>query len=156
MPFVSRATIRHPDDPARSYSSLLWPVHCVQDTPGAALAPQLDARLLDGLVTKGTDRRVEMYSAFYDPLKVCDSGLAGRLAAEGISHVFVVGLAADFCVKSTAESALEEGYETFIVEEGTRAVMLDEWAECKAGIESQGIRFVSEKGPEVAEVMALA
>ncbi len=97
-----------------------------------------------------------MYSAFYDPFHVEDSGLAGRLRDHGVTHVYVVGLAADYCVKATAEHAVEEGFETYIVEEGTKPVVPDNWPECREGILQKGVKLVGIQGAEVERVAQLA
>lgn len=96
-----------------------------------------------------------MYSAFYDPFHVSDSGLKGRLKREGITDVFVVGLAADYCVRATAEHAVDEGFRTFVVEEGTRPVMVDQWKGVRREIEEHGVMFVKRDGEEVKRVQAL-
>ncbi|KAH6887756.1 Isochorismatase-like protein [Thelonectria olida] len=154
-PFTSTTTIVHPDDPSRSYTTTLWPVHCVQNTPGCALVPELDTSNVHAVIEKGQDERVEMYSAFYDPFRLSDSGLASFMWVNGVTHVFVVGLAGDYCVKATAEHAVEEGYTTYIVEEATKPVTPDKWDECKRGIEAKGVTFISMDGEEVARVAAL-
>ncbi|KAK0767123.1 hypothetical protein N5P37_000856 [Trichoderma harzianum] len=157
IPFKSYHTIIHPTDPTKSDTTLLWPTHCVQETPGSNLVPELDAEKIDVVVDKGMDARVEMYSAFYDPMRVSVSELGERLKEESVTDVFVVGLAADYCVRATAESAVEEGYRTFIVEEGTRPVMREIWeAEGKKVVEGKGVRIVSVDGEEVARVRKLA
>ncbi|KAK4068046.1 hypothetical protein Trihar35433_6606 [Trichoderma harzianum] len=157
IPFKSYHTIIHPSDPTKSDTTLLWPTHCVQGTSGADLVPELDAEKVDVVVDKGMDARVEMYSAFYDPMRVSVSELGERLKEESVTDVFVVGLAADYCVRATAESAVEEGYRTFIVEEGTRPVMREIWeAEGKKVVEGKGWRIVSVDGEEVARVRKLA
>ncbi|KAK4065998.1 uncharacterized protein Triagg1_8307 [Trichoderma aggressivum f. europaeum] len=153
----SHHTIVHPSDPTKSDTTLLWPTHCVQGTTGSHLVPELDVGKIDVVVDKGMDARVEMYSAFHDPMRVSVSGLGGRLKEEGVTDVFVVGLAADYCVRATAESAVEEGYRTFVVEEGTRPVMRESWeAEGKKVVEGKGVRIVSVEGEEVARVRELA
>ncbi|KAF3069449.1 Nicotinamidase [Trichoderma lentiforme] len=155
-PFKSYHTIIHPTDPTKSDTTLLWPTHCVQGTSGADLVPELDAEKVDVVVDKGMDARVEMYSAFYDPMRVSVSELGERLKEESVTDVFVVGLAADYCVRATAESAAEEGYRTFIVEEGTRPVMREIWeAEGKKAVEGKGVKIVSVDGEEVAKVRKL-
>lgn len=96
-----------------------------------------------------------MYSAFYDPLvspRACDTGLAAALRAAGVTHVYVVGLAADYCVRHTALDARREGFETFLVEEATRAVDAAAWPQCRAEIQEGGVRVVSVDGPEVGRL----
>ncbi|KAF8537092.1 Isochorismatase-like protein [Trichophaea hybrida] len=163
-PFTSSTTITHPLDPSRSYTSTLWPVHCVQNTPGSELAEGLDIARLDDMVCKGTDPRVEMYSAFCDPFHwgagegggVSDSGLAGRLKERGVTDVYVAGLAMDYCVKATAEDAVRFGFRVWVVREGTRAVGGVEGArKAEAEMEEVGVRCVDLGGEEVGWVRNL-
>ncbi|KAF4982583.1 hypothetical protein FZEAL_1815 [Fusarium zealandicum] len=155
-PYTSTISIVHPHDSSRAYTTTLWPVHCVQGTRGADLVPELDVSRVHVVVEKGQDERLEMYSAFYDPFKLCDTGLAAMLREQYVTDVYVVGLAADYCVKATAEHAVEEGYRTWIVEEGTKPVMPDKWDECKRDIQAKGVNFTSMDGEAVSRVRALA
>jgi nicotinamidase-related amidase len=66
-----------------------------------------------------------MYSAFADPFEnpcVIQSGLADTLRSKGITDVYVVGLAADYCVKCTALDAQKQGFTTWVIGEATKAV----------------------------------
>ncbi|KAK2069170.1 hypothetical protein P8C59_003774 [Phyllachora maydis] len=158
--FVDSVTVANPHKPEEQYTSRLWPVHCVQHTGGAALAAGLDTARLDGVVLKGTDARVEMYSAFYAPLgrpRVGDSGLAAALREARVSHVYVVGLAADYCVSATALDAAAEGFDTVVVAEGTRPVDARAWeATRREMLRRGGVRVVGCDGPEVRRVRQLA
>ncbi|KAK4098609.1 Isochorismatase hydrolase [Parathielavia hyrcaniae] len=152
QPFLDTTTITNPHNPSETYTTRLWPVHCVQSTAGAQLIPDLATGHLTHTVEKGQDGRVEMYSAFSSPLRdprVSDSGLAALLRSRGATHVYVVGLAADYCVRYTAEDAAAEGFETYVVEEGTRAVDPGLWGACKAEMEGKGVSVVRADGPEV-------
>lgn len=158
-PYTSMTTITNPLNSKETYETRLWPVHCVQGTPGAELIPELDTKQLDMIVEKGQDSRVEMYSAFYDPLKdprISDSGLADLLNENGITDAFIVGLAADYCVRSTALDAHAEGFKTWIVEEGTRPVDPAGWDQCKLYIEEKGVKVVRMAEAEVKKVKALS
>lgn len=124
-PFVSSAVVRNPYNASETYTTRLWPVHCVQRTPGAELIPELRRDRIDHVVEKGQDARVEMYSAFTDPFEhpaVATSPLAAMLHAEHISHLYIVGLAMDYCVRYTALDARREGFVTYVVRDATRAV----------------------------------
>ncbi|KAK1995577.1 isochorismatase [Colletotrichum falcatum] len=154
-PFVDSIDIVNPSNGAETFRTRLWPVHCVQGTPGAALVPELDVSAVDIVLEKGQNRHVEMYSAFYDPFqspRVSDSGLASTLKAKGVTDVYVVGLAGDYCVNCTAVDANKEGFRTFVVEEGTRPVDANEWVKCKGALEASGVKIVSVEGPEVRKV----
>ncbi|KAF3764283.1 Isochorismatase hydrolase [Cryphonectria parasitica EP155] len=145
-PFTDTATVINPHNPVEKYETRLWPVHCIQGSKGAELVPELDTSKVDKVIRKGQDARVEMYSAFYDPFKsprVSDSGLVGILKEKGVTHVYVVGLAYDYCVKSTAVDAAREGFTTYVVEEATRAVAdADGWAKCTRELEKGGVKVV--------------
>ncbi|KAK7967546.1 pyrazinamidase nicotinamidase protein [Apiospora aurea] len=158
QPFTDYATVVNPANPDERYETRLWPVHCVQGTPGAELVPELEAGKIDegAVVEKGQDPRVEMYSPFYDKFehpRGCDSGLAKRLRDAQITDVYVVGLAADYCVRSCAEDAAKEGFRSFIVEEGTRPVDKDNWTQCRAELEKQGVKVVTMQSNEVQRLM---
>ncbi|KAJ4364106.1 NAD(+) salvage pathway protein [Neocucurbitaria cava] len=124
-PFESVITIKNPHNPDETQETRLWPDHCVQGTKGAELLPELDTSRVDRTIEKGQDKRVEMYSAFADPFQspcVANSGLANTLRDAGITDVYVVGLAADYCVKYTALDAQKEGFRTWVIGEATKAV----------------------------------
>ncbi|MCB1112284.1 MAG: bifunctional nicotinamidase/pyrazinamidase [Chlamydiales bacterium] len=106
---------------------ILWPAHCVIDTLGAQLAPDLKKEKIDHLVYKGTDPEIDSYSAFFDNGHRKDTGLTHVLKSHGITDVYVVGLATDYCVKFTVLDACLEGFRTYVVADGCRGV------EMKAG-----------------------
>ncbi|KAJ7459435.1 Isochorismatase-like protein [Mycena galericulata] len=145
-PFESFAKIVNPLNPFESYETRLWPVHCVQGTPGAKLVPELDIGKIDKIIEKGQDKRVEMYSAFAAPFEnppFARSELAGYLKGNGVEKVYVVGLAMDYCVKATAEDAVKEGFAVSVIEDAVRAVDPEEgWNKSKEEMESKGIRFI--------------
>jgi len=102
---------------------VLWPVHCVQDSRGAAFHDDLTARVAKVFV-KGTDPTVDSYSGFWDNGKRKATGLAPWLREQGVRAVYVLGLATDYCVKFTALDACGEGFATYLIEDGCRAVDL--------------------------------
>ncbi|KKY25783.1 putative pyrazinamidase nicotinamidase [Diplodia seriata] len=158
VPFDTTVTIANPHNPDETQTTRLWPDHCVQGTPGAELISELDQSRVTSVVEKGQDRRVEMYSAFADPFRrppVARSGLADLLRAAGVSDVFVVGLAMDYCVKFTALDAVAEGFRTVVVREGTKAVDPARWSEVQEEMEAAGVGFVSVDGEEVKRVERL-
>ncbi|EME83587.1 uncharacterized protein MYCFIDRAFT_154146 [Pseudocercospora fijiensis CIRAD86] len=123
--FVSSHTIRNPENEGGTQTTLLWPDHCVENTFGAQIIPEINSSKFDIIISKGTDPRVESYSGFGPPFRnprVSMSDLDAKLKAAGITHVFCVGLAYDFCVKCTAVDAVEFGYRSYLVEDATRGV----------------------------------
>jgi len=102
----------------------VWPVHCVQNTRGAALHDDLDRRCIDRVFPKGADARVDSYSGFFDNARRRATGLGEYLGQRKVREVFVMGLATDYCVKFTALDAAELGFRTHVIANGCRAVNL--------------------------------
>ena len=103
----------------------LWPDHCVQGTPGAAFHERLLTDRAEIIVRKGFRPEIDSYSAFYENDRKTATGLAGSLRERGFRRVFAAGLATDFCVKFTLVDAAAEGFEAFLIEDGSRAIDLD-------------------------------
>lgn len=93
-----------------------WPAHCVQDTYGAQLHPDLDQRQIGAIVDKGRRSDSDGYSAFEAP------ELGQLLREHDVTAITVVGLATDYCVLNTARDALREGFRVTIDTSATRAV----------------------------------
>ncbi|KAI9777638.1 MAG: NAD(+) salvage pathway protein [Candelina submexicana] len=153
-PFESFTTICNPHNPSETARTRLWPVHCVQGTQGAELIPELDISRVDHVVEKGQDKRVEMYSAFTDPFRnpsVVRSELASILKDAEVSHVYIVGLAMDYCVRYTAIDSLKEGFVTYVVKEATKAVDPGYcgWGDTEKEFAKVGVSLISAPGPEI-------
>ncbi|MGI8774119.1 MAG: isochorismatase family protein [Actinomycetota bacterium] len=104
----------------------IWPVHCVRDTWGAELHPELEAT--GEAIRKGTGGE-DGYSGFTvrDPSTGEESPteLEARLRDLDIERVVVIGLASDYCVKETAIDAANRGFDTVVLKELTRPVELE-------------------------------
>jgi nicotinamidase/pyrazinamidase len=102
----------------------LWPVHCVQNTWGAALASGLDARSVTHVIHKGTYPDVDSYSAFFDNAKVDRraTGLVDYLQSAGAKDLYFLGLATNFCVAASARDALDLGFKVSILVDGCRGI----------------------------------
>lgn len=122
----------------------IWPVHCVRDTWGAALHPDLDVK---GEVLRKGSGGEDGYSGFTvrDPRTGEESptGLAELLRGRGITRVVVLGIATDYCVKETAVDAARLGFRTQVLTEGIRAVDL------QPGDGDRAIAAMREAGAEV-------
>jgi nicotinamidase/pyrazinamidase len=103
---------------------VLWPVHCVQGTPGAEFVAGLDVSKVARVFRKGTDREIDSYSGFYDNGHRRSTGLGEWLSERGVRDVYVMGLATDYCVKFTALDARKLGLDVALVEDGCRGVEL--------------------------------
>ncbi|HEX7055352.1 MAG TPA: bifunctional nicotinamidase/pyrazinamidase [Burkholderiales bacterium] len=103
---------------------VLWPPHCVQGTPGAALHAGLDIPHAQLVIRKGHHREIDSYSAFLEADRRTPTGLAGYLRERGLDELFVCGLATDFCVAWTALDGRAAGFEVSVVEDACRAIDL--------------------------------
>jgi nicotinamidase/pyrazinamidase len=104
---------------------VLWPDHCVQDTQGADFHPGLALGPAQLIVRKGFHRDVDSYSGFLEADRSTTTGLAGYLKEKGFRHLFVCGLATDFCVAWTALDARATGFEVTVIEDACRAIDLE-------------------------------
>ena len=103
----------------------LWPDHCVQGTPGAALHPQLSTERAELIIRKGFRPEIDSYSAFFENDRRTPTGLAGYLLGRGLKKIFLVGLATDYCVHYSAVDARRLGFDTIVIEAGCRAIDLN-------------------------------
>ena len=102
----------------------LWPTHCVQNTPGAALVSRLDTARIARVIQKGTDAALDSYSGFFDNGHRRPTGLDEYLRQQQVDRIYVLGLATDYCVKFTALDARRLGFETSLIEDACRGVDL--------------------------------
>jgi nicotinamidase/pyrazinamidase len=104
---------------------ILWPDHCVPGTRGADFHPALDTRPAALILRKGTNPRVDSYSAFFENDHETATGLGACLRGRNVRRVVLVGLATDYCVLYSALDAVAEGFEALVVEEGVRGIDID-------------------------------
>jgi nicotinamidase/pyrazinamidase len=97
-----------------------WPVHCVRDTSGAQLHPELDSSRIDAIIDAGREPEHEGYSGFEH------TDLEQVLRDHGVDTVHVAGLALDYCVKETALDARRAGFDVVLHRDATRAINVNE------------------------------
>lgn len=108
------------------HEQVLWPTHCVQGTPGAALDPRVDWNRVSAIIRKATDSSTDSYSGLRNNWNPAGqrppTGLAGYLKNRGVDSLFICGLARDYCVKWTAEDALDDGFHVWVLWDLCRAI----------------------------------
>lgn len=124
----------------------LWPVHCVQHTPGAEFHPELNTSRIKQIFFKGSDKTVDSYSAFFDNKHLRETGLGHYLKASQIEEVYLMGLATDYCVKYSCLDAISLGFNTFVVEDACRGV------ECQRGDVKNAFSAMQAKGAYLIKV----
>ncbi|MCB9080437.1 MAG: bifunctional nicotinamidase/pyrazinamidase [Lewinellaceae bacterium] len=103
---------------------VLWTIHCVQGSFGAEFVPTLDTTQIDHIFHKGTDPDIDSYSGFFDNGHRKATGLGDFLREKGVTTVYAMGLATDYCVKYTVLDALSLGFTTHLIVDGCRGVNL--------------------------------
>jgi nicotinamidase/pyrazinamidase len=122
----------------------IWPVHCVANTWGAELHPDLDAPDDAPRVRKGTNGE-DGYSGFTmrDPVtgETTSTELEGLLRDRDIEQIVVCGLATDYCINATALDAIELGYRTDVLVDACAPVDLKkgDGDRALAGLETAGV-----------------
>jgi nicotinamidase/pyrazinamidase len=134
---------------------VMWPVHCVQETPGAAFHRDVDIPHARAIIRKGHHQHVDSYSAFVEADHATPTGLTGYLRETGVKRVWCCGLATDFCVAWSSLDARAAGFDVMVIEDATRAIDLDgsldaAWREMQAaGV--QRVRAADLPGERPAE-----
>lgn len=109
-----------------------WPVHCVQDTPGAAFHPKLALPDEAIRISKATAFNADAYSAFDG------TGLGKYLREKGVERVVICGLALDVCVHATVLAACREGFSTVLLESLSAAADPDAIDACRREMQDAG------------------
>ena len=81
---------------------------------------------------------VESYSGFGGDGE--DTGLTAILKEKGVTKVYSCGLAYDYCVGSTAESAANAGFESFVIMDATKSVAPETAAKMKDRLDRVNVR----------------
>lgn len=108
-----------------------WPRHCVRDTSGAEFHP--DLRLPEGtaIISKGVDEEEHGYSCF-DGTVDGETPLLDYLRQEGVEHLYVGGLATDYCVKQTVLDGLRQNFQVTLLLDAVRGVDVEEGDSARA------------------------
>jgi nicotinamidase/pyrazinamidase len=124
---------------------ILWPVHCVQGSPGAAFSSQLRAERFEKVFRKGTDPGIDSYSGFFDNGRRRSTGLSEYLRERDVEEVFICGLATDYCVKFSTLDSIDSGIRTRVIEDACRGVNL------KPGDAAAAIAAMRKAGASIVE-----
>lgn len=117
-----------------------WPVHCLQDTPGADYHPLLNHKGIHQEFFKGTGNKDDGYSAF----DATNINLKSYLRSKGFDELIIGGLATDYCVKASALDAVRLGFKTTVLTDAVRAV------DVQPGDGEKAIQEMSQQGVTIA------
>ncbi|NCB38251.1 MAG: bifunctional nicotinamidase/pyrazinamidase [Erysipelotrichia bacterium] len=130
----------------------LWPAHCVQEKHGADFHPDLKRELIQMVFKKGINPEVDSYSGFFDNNRKYPTGLETWLREKGVTDVYILGLATDYCVKHTAIDAASLGFNTYLIEDACRGVDLNagDSARSISAMKDAGVKAISSRELQVA------
>jgi nicotinamidase/pyrazinamidase len=121
-----------------------WPVHCLQDSEGARFHPRLSIPERAVLITKGVRFDQDQNSVFEK------TGLETLLRRDGVSRLWIAGLALDVCVLASALDSAGSGFRTVLLLDCTRPVTEDGGRSALEQMREAGVSFV--RGEAFAEV----
>ena len=123
---------------------ILWPVHCVQGSPGAEFSARLHTNRLAKVFRKGTDPGIDSYSSFFDNARKRSTGLSDYLLDQNVEELFICGLATDYCVKYSVLDSTSLGLRTSVIADACRGVNLkpDDSTVAIAEMESAGAYII--------------
>ena len=98
-----------------------WPVHCVQDTPGASFHAALQLPADTIVISKGDDPDQHGYSAF-EGHTAAGTRLLDDLRARGIRRLYVAGIATDYCVRATVLDGLQAGLQVNVLRDAITGI----------------------------------
>ena len=118
LPIYASRDWHPPDHSSFRAQGGIWPPHCVAGSRGAEFSPKLSLPANAVIISKATNPNADAYSDFDEP------DLEQHLHQNGISRLFIGGLATDYCVLYTVRDALSHGYEVNLLLDGIRAINL--------------------------------
>jgi nicotinamidase/pyrazinamidase len=118
-----------------------WPDHCVAESAGAELHPNLDVAAVDPDVAVRKGQQAAAYSGF-EGVTADGEPLADVLRGRGVDQVDIVGIATDHCVAATAIDAAELGFRTRVLLGLTAAVADDTREAAIERMEDAGVELV--------------
>ncbi len=109
----------HPED---TIHFKRWPVHCVNESHGADFPADLKREKIIQIFEKGTGSKDDGYSAF----EATNKNLGEYLNKKEVNELYIVGLTAEYCVKSTVSDSLKYGFKTFIIKDAVEGIRQNE------------------------------
>ena len=123
---------------------VLWPVHCVQNTEGAAFHDELDVSQIDFVFRKGYHKNIDSYSGFFENDRCTPTDLYGYLKEQKINTLIIGGLATDYCVFYSVIDSIRLGFKTLVVEDACMGIDMPQGSinSAVASMKERGAAFV--------------
>ncbi|CAA9987846.1 nicotinamidase, putative [Plasmodium knowlesi strain H] len=117
----------------------VWPIHCVRNTPGCKVHPNLIRHINDIVIKKADTENHDSHTIFEN--SEINQKILNLLKKQNIKSVYICGFIFEYCVKETALSFFNLGFDTYIVEDATAYLFGRE--EDKDNLKKKGIKFVN-------------
>jgi len=99
-----------------------WPVHCVKESYGADFPADLKKEKIIQIFKKGTGSKDDGYSAF----EATNKNLEEYLREKEVDELYISGLTAEYCVKSTVLDSIKHGFKTFVIKDTVEGIRQNE------------------------------
>ena len=119
-----------------------WPPHCVQGTDGATFHDELRLPSSTIVVSKGQAPDSHGYSAL-EGRSAEGSTLLDDLRERGVEHLYVGGLATDYCVKHSVLDARRAGFDVTVLADAIAGV------EVQAGDSKRALEEMRAAGAQI-------
>ncbi|ETO27104.1 Pyrazinamidase/nicotinamidase [Reticulomyxa filosa] len=129
--------------PKKKKKKVMWPDHCVQGSDGAKIHKELVTKKTDKIILKGTDTKVDSYSAFMDNDKKTKTALEGILKEASIHEIYCVGLAYDYCVGSTAIDGATLKFKSFVLKDCSASVAPESEKAMEEAFKKHGVQIIN-------------
>ena len=126
----------------------LWPPHCLQGSTGAAFRADLALPRDVVVVSSGVGVEDEGYSAFEGATATGET-FAERLRQDGVTHLYLGGLATDYCVRASALDARREGFAVTLLLDASRGI------DVEPGDSERAVAEMKAAGVEIASLDAV-
>ncbi len=145
--FAANHTAKNPGELAklRRGMVLLRPVHCVQNTRGAELAPALNRERINRIFRTGTDTNLDSFSAFFDGDHQAATGLGDYLRDKKVRDIFLCGLSTETAILNTAMDALGFEFKPVVIEDACRGGSPDAAAKAMEEMKAAGVAVVNSR-----------
>lgn len=139
----------------------LWPDHCIQESFGSAFPEEFaipfnkmvkDQEIPVKLIKKGSSKDREYYSCFMDVWHDEHTDCEEFLKKNDITDVFIVGIAFDYCVLYSAIDCAALGFNTYVIQDATKAVAPESNLETEKQYKEHGIHLITLNSKELAKV----
>jgi nicotinamidase/pyrazinamidase len=120
-----------------------WPPHCVQGSQGAAFHDDLQLPPSTIVISTGESPADDGYSAF-EGRRSDSTALLDDLRQRGVRHLYVGGLATDYCVKHSVLDARRAGLEVTVLTDAIAGI------DVKAGDSQRALDEMRAAGAQIA------